>query len=525
MISRGFLHSLICILRIALDLLCEVAAGVFGIPLGSPTQLVLKKKAQAARTYDEWIIIARQLDELDGFQAWRLKGESRFMNFDGLVGRIGLLTTLKRKGDAEVLLAVLSTGLQRSVFGITNPNLYRYLSGTKAVIEAYNSLLVYLIQKLARDTSVDARKRYSTFMDVARVYGSTALVFHGDMMLGQFHFGAAKALWKANLLPRFFYGGKTGALVSAFLCCKRNLAEVFDVDEAAFSTFSKATLGLFDWRWQRLWNEGYFFNIHVLVNFMREHLGDLTFLEAYQLTGRVLNIEYTPEAVGVSHKRAPLVRLLNYLTAPSVLVYSAVAASFASMPHFFERYPLLAKDLNGCVVPYDPPVMGCVGKRSDGKVDGLERLRQLFHIKCFIVSECSFSQLPFLRLAGRTSLPARVWQAFSQEWWHLCLFFVSFMPFQKYLWAFLSNGDIDAEDVIKVFPAASFSDFITSFQLQPFSLKEFQEHVLRGERGLWPFLERIREQLAAEFALNDALMQLRHMDGALSVEDENPYSG
>ncbi|RNF00781.1 patatin family phospholipase [Trypanosoma rangeli] len=522
--SQGLLHRCIWVLWSVLYLLWEVFAGIFGIPLGSPTHLVLTKRARAARTYEEWIIIARQLDNLNGFQAWRLREEPGYMNFHGLFARIGLLTALKREGDVEALLTVL-TSLQRSVFGITNPNLYRYLSGTKAVIEAYNSLLVYLIQKLAHDTTVDSRKKYSTLVQAARVYGRTTLVFHGDMLMGRFHLGAAKTLWKANLLPQLFCGGGTGALVAAFLCCKRNLTELFEMEDAEFDVFSNKVFGLFDWSWQRFWDVGHFLNIHVLVEFVQEHVGDLTFLEAYRLTGRVLNIEYTPETLGSIYTTSPPLRLLNYLTAPSVLVYSAVAASFASMPILFERYPLLAKDLNGSVVPYDPPVMGCVGRRSDGKIDSFERLRELFHIKCFIVSECSVSQLLFLQLAGRTSLPARLCHAVLQEWWRLASFVVYFTPWQKYVWDFLSEGEMGVGDVIKVFPTASLSDVVAFFQAQPPFIQVFREDILRGEMQFWPVLERIREQLAAELVLNDVLNELRHGDEALFVEDEGPYTG
>jgi len=45
--------------------------------------------------------------------------------------------------------------------------------------------------------------------------------------------------------------------------------------------------------------------------------GNITFMEAYQRTGRILNISVVPEQ---SH--APS-KLLNYVTAPDVLVASA----------------------------------------------------------------------------------------------------------------------------------------------------------------------------------------------------------
>ncbi|KEG08768.1 patatin family phospholipase [Trypanosoma grayi] len=485
-------------------------------------QSALKKKAKAATTYSEWVAIARQLDDLEGFQSWRLEEEPRYMNSEGLVGHIQLLIDAKKKGDTETLLSVLSTGLHRSAYGILNPNLYVYRSGTKAVIETYNSLLVYLIRSLARDTSVTAYTRYATLLELSRVCSNTALVFNGGMVLGPFHVGVAKALWKANLLPRIFYGGRTGSVVAALLCCKKDLSEVFEVDNLNYPAFSGKDVGALQRRSVRFWMEGHLMDIAVLAQFIKDNVGDLTFLEAYNLTGRVLNIEFTPDTDDANCTAAPPVRLLNYLTAPNVLVYSAAAASFASSPLFFGRYPLMAKDLAGRIVRYDPPVMGAVGRRADGKIDGLKRLRELFHIKCFIVSECSATRLPFLRLSGRTSLLARLGHAISEEWWRFVSFIISFTPLKKYIWVLFSNDDSDADDVIKLFPASSWTDIAGVFNLP--TMRQIHECVLRGERQVWPSLKRIQEHVAPELALNDALSELSRADPKISWENDNPYS-
>lgn len=70
---------------------------------------------------------------------------------------------------------------------------------------------------------------------------------------------------------------------------------------------------MFDWRaWMpkaRVWTNG-----------------DTTFAEAYQRTGRILNITTTPS----SRSGAPS-PLLNYLTAPNVVIWSAILAS-CSLP-------------------------------------------------------------------------------------------------------------------------------------------------------------------------------------------------
>ena len=57
----------------------------------------------------------------------------------------------------------------------------------------------------------------------------------------------------------------------------------------------------------------------------RANIGSFTFQEAFDRTGRILNIIVSPQ------NRSDPPRLLNYLTSPHVLVWSAVVAS-SSLP-------------------------------------------------------------------------------------------------------------------------------------------------------------------------------------------------
>lgn len=82
---------------------------------------------------------------------------------------------------------------------------------------------------------------------------------------------------------------------------------------------------------KRLWTRGVIFDIKVLEAFVRHNIGDITFLEAYRRTRRVLNVTVT-SAVDSGGDNS---RLLNYLTAPNVLIHSAVLASCA-IPGVYE---------------------------------------------------------------------------------------------------------------------------------------------------------------------------------------------
>lgn len=74
------------------------------------------------------------------------------------------------------------------------------------------------------------------------------------------------------------------------------------------------------------------------------NLGDLTFAEAYQQSKRHINIVVAP------HNTAQNPRIMNALTAPNVLVWSAVLASCA-VPVLFPPVHLTSKRYDGQHTP------------------------------------------------------------------------------------------------------------------------------------------------------------------------------
>lgn len=79
-------------------------------------------------------------------------------------------------------------------------------------------------------------------------------------------------------------------------------------------------------------------------------------------------------------------RLLNYLTSPNVVVWSAVGASTA-IPIFFEAVELMIKTETGQIVPYHPTTTNT--RYIDGSIAGdlpMQRMSELFNVNTFIVS-------------------------------------------------------------------------------------------------------------------------------------------
>ena len=97
-----------------------------------------------------------------------------------------------------------------------------------------------------------------------------------------------------------------------------------------------------------------------LANYVKMWTGDLTFKEAFNKTGVILNITVTEDSFSTS-------RLFNYLTTPNVLIWSTVVAS-CSIPGAFDKAELQIKTDDGRILPYNPPSTRM--KYVDGSVAG-----------------------------------------------------------------------------------------------------------------------------------------------------------
>jgi predicted acylesterase/phospholipase RssA len=72
----------------------------------------------------------------------------------------------------------------------------------------------------------------------------------------------------------------------------------------------------------------------------------MTFKEAYMRTGRILNISVTP-----ADRHSPT-KLLNYLTSPDTVIWSALIAS-AAVPGILNPVVLMQKTRDGRIAPWN----------------------------------------------------------------------------------------------------------------------------------------------------------------------------
>ncbi|KAG6861584.1 hypothetical protein C0995_014491 [Termitomyces sp. Mi166 len=184
------------------------------------------------------------------------------------------------------------------------------------------------------DLSIDEKKRF--FKSANTNLGK----FHPN------HIGVVKAFLDGNLLPRVVTGTSAGGLIAALVCTRTDeelkyllvpeLANRITACEEPYTVWMK-----------RLWKTGARFDSVLWARkctfFTR---GSMTFKEAYVRTGRILNISVIP-----ADRHSPT-KLLNYLTAPDTLIWTALLAS-AAVPGILNPVVLLQKLKDGSVVPWN----------------------------------------------------------------------------------------------------------------------------------------------------------------------------
>jgi len=128
-----------------------------------------------------------------------------------------------------------------------------------------------------------------------------------------------------------------------------------------------------------------------LKGFLRAQTGDITFKEVYDQNGWVLNITVSGMKLATDFK------VLNYLTAPNVVVWSACLASCA-VPGMYVPQELFMKDENGDVVRYHQGGAQHI-QYQDGSVAcdlPMQRIAELFNVNTFLVSQVNPHTVPFL---------------------------------------------------------------------------------------------------------------------------------
>jgi TAG lipase / steryl ester hydrolase / phospholipase A2 / LPA acyltransferase len=274
-----------------------------------------------------WRHAAEELDTLEGNNGWKADPVSPLYDYRLLQSRLTVLEEARISKDPTRLLWLLRNTLTRSLSNMGDIQLYKHSHvGTKDLIENYiNSVcdsfdtLLHCYDKF--NLNLNSRNVYEELLRIRQSFGRSALLLSGGGTFGMTHSGVVKCLLENNLLPRIISGSSAGSIVASVLCVKTD-----EELPAALEEFCTGDLEVFERKDEnnfiqkvvRIMTTRSVFDVQNLIRIMRGWLGDITFLEAYNRTLRILNISVSSTSMN------ELPRLMNYITAPNVIVWSAV---------------------------------------------------------------------------------------------------------------------------------------------------------------------------------------------------------
>jgi len=254
---------------------------------------------------------------------------------------------------------------------------------------------------------------------------------------------------------------------------------------------------------------------------LRVNVGDFTFQEAFDRTGRILNITVTP------NNASDPPRLLNYLTAPHVLVWSAAVAS-SSLPGVFESNRLLVKDADG-TVRYEC-AEGC--RFSDGSMEQdlpMQQLSEMFNVNHFIISQAnphavmfaSYSHLKSIWSTPLTGLVNSILIFLKDQCRSWLAHVVEMVGARRYAPQHATSRRIGAQIFVQEYEGRDcdvslipwlghrglFSALLHA--LYNPSEKDFREWITAAQRETWKHIAAIKSHVAEEITLDLCVQRLR----------------
>ncbi|KAI9168552.1 triacylglycerol lipase [Blastocladiella emersonii ATCC 22665] len=319
-----------------------------------------------ATSYDEWKATAQQLDRVLGNDRWKESPVSADYDHKLIHYRLAKLRSDRRAGDVINMIYSLRSGLLRNLGGISDPRLYctSYI-GTKRLIQEYTREVVSILDQLASTDHPDLPPpmRLDFFHETKQSFGCSALILEGGATFGLYHMGVVRALHEQKMLPNVISGSAVGALIAALVCIHTDaeLEVVFRTGGIDLSAFDQVgAQGNLRRKLVRWFKTGHALNIKVLENCVRSNVGDLTFEEAFKKTHRILNITVAAD------RPHDTPQVLNYLTAPNVLIWSAACVSTAATYPLYEHNYLYAKDNDGRISKWSPNDRDVAWSAADG---------------------------------------------------------------------------------------------------------------------------------------------------------------
>lgn len=482
--------------------------------LASTLQIRRVQQALArATTARHWAEIAHKLDKLSGAEAWRAAD-------DGTVDEAALrraaasLAALRADDDPDSVLFMLPALLAPEFGGQAQQLLWgQALCGTKTVVHEFQRELLATLRWLAAHDAVSAQAKLEFFSSARLAMGRSALALSGGGSLSMYHLGVTYALLQAGLLPRVVSGTSGGSIVAAMLAAKTD-------DELWDTVLVPEVVTAHHKRWFPPMREqvrnflrsvvsrgpAYTVESAQFAETCQAYFGDVTFGEAFARTNRLVSISVT---VGHAGGSRPL--LLNYITAPNVLLWSAVAASCA-LPGLMVPVTLMAKNHVGQVVPaHDGAHVLDGSMHSDVPA---EQLSLLFRVRRTIVSQVNPHVAPFMQQGRRPGQGRSVLAALRSYLYWLNLDVrqrLRKLAKLKLLPRFFGQefGTVFTQRYTGHLTITPYNGLLSLHKaLRNPTVTDMKEYLAVGQAATWPHLPAARHMMAVELVLRDICQQL-----------------
>lgn len=469
---------------------------------------LIKRQLSGCSSLQDWVQLAAQYES----KRKEFFGLSRGIDINSLYDK----TLMKKKllqletNQAEYnrniydFMNKLRFDLSRNFGNVTKNKLQQHFMYIPETIRKYTEGVKQQL-KMIVDAEIPLTDKIVFFRETRHTFGRTALVLSGGASLGTFHMGVIKALFEHGVLPRIISGSSVGSIVASIISVRTNdeLRDTFEhLDKLDYQFFSEhETISLV----KNFLEKGHAHDDKHLILKLRIVLGDYTFKEAYTRTGRILNVSVCPAETN----EPP--RILNYLTAPSVVIWSAVAAS-AAFPGLFPSQHIQTKLESGEL--QSEHVMD--RKWIDGSIENdlpLTTLSEMFNCNYFIVSQCSPQVLPFLNI--KRALNDKIGTLIETELKHRChqlqILLPNWVP-TKWLGFFSQQWEGDVTITLPV----SFNSII-KIVTNP-TIKDIVDLVKMGEKTAWKDIWAIDSNCEIERFLDEQVKTLCGGEASWGIE-------
>ena len=321
----------------------------------------LRQSIRSKTNYADWVQAAEELDVHLGNEQWKEIDDYAYYDHKTIRRVKDQLKSRRERAESkanghtdnqsqrqalEELKGLVEACVKNNFAGIENPRIYsETYYGTKNLVQEFIDEVHASLSFLIHTDQLGPTEKYSLSRHLHTNLGRTVLCLSGGASFAYYHFGVVKALLDSNLLPDVITGTSGGAIVAAMVATRHDdeLKKLLVPALAYRIRACQESFAVWALRWYRT---GARFDSLAWAReagwFCR---GSTTFREAYQMTGRILNVTCVP-----SDPHSPTI-LTNYLTAPDCVIWSAVLAS-AAVPGILNPVVLMMKKRDGTLAPY-----------------------------------------------------------------------------------------------------------------------------------------------------------------------------